>query len=104
MQQKENLDQGRPNLAGSSPSPDTGFSQRQGSPFRFQVAFQKLQGKKKKLQERNQGEWVCCSGGFAQVAAFGRQLLHYEQDVFFCESFVSNSQAWKHFCFDRNRL
>ena len=55
MQQKENLDQGRPNLAGSSPSPDTGFSQRQGSPFRFQVAFQKLQGKKKKATRKKPG-------------------------------------------------
>lgn len=85
----EGFDQGRPNLAGSSPSPDSGFCQRQGSPDRFQVAFQKLQGKKK-LQERNQGEWVCCSGGFVQVTPFRRLLLGYEQDVFFCESFVSN--------------
>ena len=90
VQQKENFDQGRPNLSGSSPSPDAGFSQRQGSPDRFQVAFQKLQEKKKKLQERNQGEWVCCSGGLVQVAPFGRQLLGHEQDVFFCDSFVSN--------------
>ena len=63
MQQKENLDQGRPNLAGSSPSPDTGFSQRQGSPFRFQVAFQKLQGKKKSYKKETR------VNGFAAVVA-----------------------------------
>ena len=34
-----------------------------GSSNRSQVAFQKLQEeKKKKLRERNQSEWVCCSG------------------------------------------
>ena len=86
----EGFDQGRPNRAGSSPSHDSGFSQRQDSPDRFQVAFQKMQEKKKKLQERNQGEWVCCSAGFVQVTPFRRLLLGYEQDVFFCESFVSN--------------
>lgn len=51
VQQKGNFDQGRPNLSGSSPSPDAGFSQRQGSPDRFQVAFQKLQEKKKSYKK-----------------------------------------------------
>ena len=52
VQQKENFDQGRPNLSGSSPSPDTGFSQRQGSPDRFQFAFQKLQEKRKATRKK----------------------------------------------------
>lgn len=111
MLKKENLDQGCPNLAGSSSTPDTGFSQGQSNPDRSQVAFQKLQGKKKKkkktLQERNQGEWVCCSGSFVQVTCFGRQrndLLGYEENVFFWESFVSNLPGLEGLsCFGRNR-
>lgn len=92
MLKKENLDQGCPHLAGSSCNPDTGCSQGQSNPDTSQVAFQKLQGKKS-LQERNQGEWVCGRGGFVQVGPFGREhkgLLGYEEDVFFCDAFVSN--------------
>ena len=36
---------------------------------------------------------MCCSGSFVQVRPFGRRcndLLGYEEDVFFRESFVSN--------------
>ena len=51
----EGFDQGRPNRAGSSPSPDSGFSQRQDSPDRFQVAFQKLQETKKKATRKKPG-------------------------------------------------
>lgn len=56
----------------------------------FRLLFRSCKEKKKKLQERNQGEWVCCSGDFVQITPFRRLLLGYKQDVFFCESFVSN--------------
>lgn len=106
MLKKENLDQGCPNLAGSSCNPDTGCSQGQSNPDTSQVAFQKLQGKKS-LQERNQGEWVSCSGSFIQVRPFGRQrndLLGYEENVFFWGSFVSNLPGLEGLsCFGRNR-
>lgn len=72
---------------------DTGFSQGQSNLDRPQIAVQKHQEKKKNLQERNQGEWVCGRGGFVQVGPFGREhkdLLGYEEDVFFCDAFVSN--------------
>jgi len=60
------------------------------------LLFRSSKKKKKKtktLQERNQGEWVCGRGGFVQVGPFGREhkgLLGYEEDVFFCDAFVSN--------------
>ena len=63
----EGFDQGRPNRAGSSPSPDSGFSQRKDSPDRFQVAFQKLQEKKKKSYKKETRV-----NGFAAVLALSK--------------------------------
>ena len=65
MLKKENLDQGCPNLAGSSCNPDTGCSQGQSNPDTSQVAFQKLQGKKKTCKEETK-----VSGFPAVVALF----------------------------------
>lgn len=48
---------------------DTGFSQGQSNLNRPQIAVQKWQGKKKNLQERNQGKWVCGRDGFVAVVA-----------------------------------
>lgn len=48
---------------------DTGFSQGQSNLNRPQIAVQKWQGKKKNLQERNQGKWVCSRDGFVAVVA-----------------------------------
>ena len=70
MLKKENLDQGCPNLAGSSSTPDTGFSQGQSNPDRSQVAFQKLQGKKKPCRKETK-----VSGFAAMVALFKSHAL-----------------------------
>ena len=81
MLKKENLDQGCPNLAGSSSTPDTGFSQGQSNPDQSQVAFQKLQGKKKKKKKPFRKE-TKVSGFAAVVALFKSHAL--EGNVMTC--------------------
>ena len=62
--QKENLDQSRPNLAGSSPAPDIGFSQVRAALIDLRLLFRsykRIKKKEKKLREKNRSEWICCS-------------------------------------------
>ena len=54
--QKENLDQSRPNLAGSSPAPDIGFSQVRAALIDLRLLFRsykRIKKKEKKLREKN---------------------------------------------------
>ena len=62
--QKENLDQSRPNLAGSSPTPDIGFSQVRAALIDLRLLFRSYKRIKKKKKSCERKTEV---NGFAAV-------------------------------------